>query len=139
MPLGNGMQSGRFAVKDATNRAFKIAICCGILTVAGCVAYPAPRGEVYGPPPHAPAPGYHQVYRGHDLRFDANLGVYVVVDLPNHYFFNDRYYRFHRGYWYYSRDLNGKWRHYKGRKLPPGLAKKYGYEEHGQHRRRYDR
>jgi len=125
-------------VKDSANRMLKAAISCAILTVSGCVAYPAPRGEVHGPPPHAPAPGYHQVYRGHELRFDANLGVYVILDLPNHYFFNDRYYRFHGGHWYYNRDLNGKWRPYQARKLPPGLMKKYEHEERRQHRKQED-
>jgi len=106
-----------------------IAMSCAAAALAGCVAYPAGQRESYPPPPRAPAAGYHQEYRGHDLRWNASLGVYVIMDLPNHYFYNGDYYRYHRGQWYYSRDMKKRWRHYDERKLPPGLAKKYPREK----------
>jgi len=114
------------------------AMTAAALALGGCVAAPPPRDRGYAPPPYAPAPGYHQIYRGHDIRYDANLGVYLIVDMPNHYFFNDNYYRYHEGRWYYSRDLEKHWRHYDERKLPPGLAKKYRHDDRDKHGRRDD-
>ena len=105
------------------------AMSCAVAALAACVAYPAGQRESYPPPPRAPAAGYHQEYRGHDLRWNASLGVYVIMDMPNHYFYNGDYYRYHRGQWYYSRDMKKRWRHYDERKLPPGLAKKYPHEK----------
>ena len=125
-------------VKNRGNLRLAIALAAAALAAAACVAPPARRGPEYAPPPRSPAPGYHQLYRGHDIRYDANLGVYVVLDLPNHYFYNDHYYRFHSGHWYYSRDLDEHWRRYDERKLPPGLAKKYRREDKDWHRGRDD-
>ena len=113
-----------------------MAMVCAVLAASGCVAYPAHRGAVYPPPPRAPAPGYHQEYRGHDLRYDANLGVYVILDMPNHYFYHDNYYRYHRGRWYYSHDLKEHWRTYDERRLPPGLARKYHHDKDERDRNR---
>ena len=59
----------------------------------------------HGPPPHAPAHGYRrkqqQAYhhQGGDakLAFDSDLGVYVVLDLPHHYYFDGVYLRIEDG------------------------------------------
>ena len=114
-------------MKSVANLGLVTVITCAFLALSACVATPTPRGEVYAPPPHSPAPGYQQMYRGHDIRFDAGLGVYVVMDLPNYYYFDGNYYKYHRDHWYSSHDMKSKWRDYDERKLPPGLAKKYAH------------
>ncbi len=123
-------------MKNSGNALLLTAMVGAVVAVTGCVAYPAHRGGVYAPPPYAPADGYHQAYYGHDLRYDVNLGVYLVVDRPNHYYYHDNYYRYDAGRWYYSHDLNDRWRTYDERKLPPGLAKKYGHDNRGKGRKR---
>ncbi len=122
-------------MKNRGNTLLLTAMLCAGLAITGCVAYPAHREGVYAPPPRAPAPGYHQMYYGHDLRYDVNLGVYLVVGMPNHYFYHDNYYRYHEDRWYHSHDLKGNWRTYDERKLPPGLAKKYGHDNRGKGRK----
>ena len=112
------------------------AMTCAFLALSACVAAPAPRDEVYAPPPRSPAQGYHQMYRGHDIRYDAGLGVYALMDLPNYFFFEGNYYRYHDGHWNYSRDMKSRWRNYDERKLPPGLAKKYAHEKDGKGRKK---
>ncbi len=87
-----------------------------------------PRHEGYGPPPHAPAHGYRAKYHGHDLMYDAGLGVYIVVGLPHIYFHDGLYYRFDHDEWYYSDRPDHGWKKSGKSKIPPGLAKK-GYKK----------
>lgn len=65
--------------------------------------------------------------------FDADLGVFVFRDHPNHYFYEGRYWRHDRGQWYFSAQMRGPWsvRNTSRHPLPPGLARHYGehYEE----------
>ena len=81
-----------------------------------------------GPPPHAPAHGQrrkqHHSDDGVELIFDSKLGVYVVVDLPDHYYWNGHYLRIEGGRWSASVDLNGHWEPREAHSLPPGLRKK---------------
>lgn len=82
----------------------------------------------HGPPPHAPAHGYRHKHHGHggvELSFDSDLGVYVVVDLPDHYFWDGYYLRIEDGRWYASTELGGRWSPRSLRSLPPGLRKKH--------------
>lgn len=97
------------------------------LGLAGCYHYEGPyarRG--HGPPPHAPAHGYRHKHRvsGVDLVFDSGLGVYVVVGVPYHYYYRDRFYRFRDGRWYFATRYGGPWHVAEGRSVPPGLRKK---------------
>ena len=112
-----------------------VAVMISAVTLlSGCAVYPVHHHDAgYGPPPHAPAHGYRHKYLGHELVFDANLGVYVVVDLHDHYYHNDYFYRYDHDHWYYSHDNDRDWREYKNGKLPPGLAKKHGYAYKGNH------
>ena len=96
----------------------------------------------HGPPPHAPAHGHrrkHQdAYHHHggdaEFVFDSNLGVYVVLDLPHHYYFDGVYLRIEDGNWYASAQLDGEWRPRAGSSLPPGLLKKHGKEMKPKHK-----
>ena len=88
----------------------------------------------HGPPPHAPAHGhrhnhrkaYHHNQGSAELVFDSALGVYVVVDLPAHYFWDGVYLRLDDGRWHASTHLDGDWRPRPDQSLPPGLLKKHG-------------
>ena len=99
-------------------------VISSVLTMTGCAVYPA-HDYGYGPPPHAPAPGYRYRYYDHDLVYDANLGVWVVIGFTDYYFLDDYYYRHRPDGWYYSRDFDRDWRPYKDNRLPPGLVRKY--------------
>jgi hypothetical protein len=112
----------------------------------GCVVVdagdaPPGRAESYhrGPPPHAPAHGYRQKYHGRDLVFDSELGVYVVVGLPDLWFLDGSYFRWYGERWEMGVHVDGPWRvapedHVPGRLRekrhphggPPGQLKKNG-------------
>jgi hypothetical protein len=93
---------------------------------------PHPRQTVVrksGPPPHAPAHGYRHKHRSShgdvQLVFDSGMGVYVLVDLPDHYFHGDRYFKHVKGAWYSSVRLDRDWVVISARKIPKGLVKHY--------------
>ena len=113
----------------------------------GCVVHPHHPVVVHeaGPPPWAPAHGQrnkqpkhpkhskHPNQQGDDAKlvFDTGLGVYLVVDLPDHYFFEGRYFRHHKGGWLVSAKLEGPWVVGKSKDLPPGLRKRDEAKRHG--------
>lgn len=116
-----------------------ILIFVVLLSMTGCVVYPEHQNDYgYGPPPHAPAHGYRTKYHNHDLIYDAPLGVYVVVDLPDIYFSNNYYYRHSHEGWFYSHYVDRDWDRYDESKLPPGLAKKYGGNGKGKGKGKWD-
>jgi len=77
-----------------------------------------------GPPPHAPANGYRQKYQDVDLVYDSGLGVYVVVDLADHYYFKEHYYRHREGRWEIGVHVKGPWKVVAEKSLPKGLRSK---------------
>jgi hypothetical protein len=112
-------------------------IASTVLLMSGCAVNPHARHQkTYGPPAHAPAHGYRHKQHGHDLVYDSGLGVYLVLGMPNFYFFNNHYYKYNNDRWYYSTEPNSNWRDYREDKLPPGLANKYhhGKKDHGKHK-----
>ena len=116
------------------------ALACGVLAVSlsGCghissvtIGKSGPyasHGRGHGPPPHAPAHGHRRKHHdsggGSELVFDSELGVYVVVDIPNHYYWDGYYLRIEDGGWYASTNLKGGWKPHASHSLPPGLRKK---------------
>jgi hypothetical protein len=97
-------------------------------------APPQPPGPVEvrrgnGPPPHAPAHGYRRKQQTDmgsvDLVFDSGLGVYVVVGWPDHYWYQDHYYRWVDGVWMISVQLDAGWITCSSAKVPQGLVKKH--------------
>ena len=81
----------------------------------------------HGPPPHAPAHGYrhkHQ-HQGQDLEFvfDSDLGVYIVVGVPDRYYWNGYYLRIDGDQWYASLNLNSEWKPRSDDSLPTGMKK----------------
>jgi hypothetical protein len=61
-----------------------------------------------------------------DLRYDNRLGVYVVVGMPDHFYYDDRYYLYRDNRWYSSTNLDGDWRYRSYRNVPRGLVREYG-------------
>ena len=83
-------------------------------------------GRGHGPPPHAPAHGYRwkQKHAYHhqeaevELVFDSGLGVYVVLGLPAHYYWEGTYLRVDGGHWCASHHLDVGWHLYAEDSLP---------------------
>jgi len=77
----------------------------------------------HGPSPHAPAHGYRaKTQQGTEVVFDRGLGVFVVVDPPDTYFWGDSYYRQDSGgRWERSDRLDSAWVGIVETSLPPGL------------------
>jgi hypothetical protein len=94
----------------------------------------------HGPPPHAPAHGERRKHRhaddGWELVFDSNLGVYVVVDLPDYYYWDGYYLRIEDGRWQASTRVDGEWQPRSEDSLPPGLRKKHAKGRPKHHRGR---
>lgn len=107
-----------------------------IATVPGC-NYVAVRAHSpgYGPPPHAPASGYRQMYNGYDLQYDSDLGAYVVLGITGVYYIDGRYYRHSNAGWYYSDRPDRDWRTYR-KKNPPGKLYKLRDEKYKRDRDR---
>ncbi len=95
--------------------------------ISGCTSTGVYVGQsgAKGPPPHAPAHGYRRKNRhGRHMTFDSNLGVYIMMDYPMHYYWDGRYYRKGKHQWESSKDINKKWKNIKKQKLPKGLQYK---------------
>jgi hypothetical protein len=67
---------------------------------------------------------------GVEIVFDSSRGVYVVVDLPNHYYWDGYYLRIQNGSWYAATKLEGGWKARSSDSLPPGLRKKQAKHKH---------
>ncbi len=87
------------------------------------------------PPPHAPAHGYRHKHKKHELEYNSDLGIYVVIGLPNYYFIDGIYYKHTDHGWYSSHDAEKDWKKYTKDVLPGKLDKKYGHKKgHGKHK-----
>lgn len=95
-------------------------VSCKSLTVRG----PARQKPGYGPPPHAPAHGYRHKQHGVELVYDSGRGVYVVVELPHHFYCKGRYFRLSGDRWEVGVQINGPWEAISEQSLPPGLRGK---------------
>lgn len=79
-----------------------------------------------GPPPWAPAHGYRHKHQGGDLRFDAQLGVYVVIGHPHLYFHGSHYLRHVDARWERCRDWRQPtWKPVDVQHVPSGLVRHY--------------
>jgi len=82
-----------------------------------------------GPPPHAPAHGYHQHYRDDDMEYRNDLGAYVVLGVDDLYYFNNLYLRFFDGSWHVANRRDGHWRHAEHSQIPRGLWRNPRYQK----------
>ncbi len=96
------------------------------VTIGKSARYASHDRDGHGPPPHAPALGHRRKQHdsGLELVFDSEVGVYVVVDLPNHYYWDGYYLRIEDGSWYASTKFKSGWKPRSSDSLPPGLRKK---------------
>lgn len=100
---------------------------CGAVGVHATV--PADKNQKGGPPPHAPAHGYRHKHQGHDLDYDVKIGVYMVVNVPDTYFYDDLYIRLSSdGRWMVSARLNHGWRPAASHEIPLRLKHYKEYE-----------
>ena len=90
------------------------------------VVEPAPIFVTPGPPPYAPAHGYRHRYHDYDMRYDSNLGCYVVLGMPNVYFSNGVYLRFSGDRWTSAIGVGGPWRIAGSAEIPVLLYKAKG-------------
>jgi hypothetical protein len=81
----------------------------------------------HGPPPHAPSHGYRHKHRHQDrdldLVFDSDLGAYIVLGVPDRYYWNGYYLRIDGDQWYASLNLDSGWKPRNDDSLPPGMKK----------------
>lgn len=91
------------------------------------------KDKGHGPPPHAPAHGYRYKHQhGVELRYDAGLGVYVVVEIPGMYFNDGLYIQWSSdGYWEVGYHYNGPWRIAVGSEVPDTLDQQKGKGKKG--------
>jgi hypothetical protein len=102
-----------------------VCSACFVLMMSACSGIMV-RDAGYGPPPHAPAHGYRaKTSHGVRIRFDSHLGVYVVLDIPDRYYYKGVYFSYRKGKWFSSNHPDGPWKKYSKKALPPGLYKKY--------------
>jgi hypothetical protein len=88
--------------------------------------------EGHGPPPWAPAHGYRRKYEHAyqhrdstvDLVFDSGLGVYIVVGIPNYYYWNGTYVRLNGTSWSRAPYLDARWTPCSEDELPGNLRSK---------------
>ena len=127
-------------------RTLIATVAAGLLALAGCVHVDQlHRAARRGPPPHAPAHGYRHHQQAVDLRYDVQLGVYVVIGHPNHFFSDGHYFRRVDSRW----ERCGSWkkghwkavdvavvpvplaRHYRSKGPKHGKAKGHGHGHGG--------
>lgn len=96
-------------------------IFSGLFIFSGCVVmddrdrydrHPDRSYHRQGPPPHAPAHGYrYKHHDGHDLEYDSDIDVYIVVRDPDTYYSDNLYIRMSSdGRWLVSASLDRGWR-----------------------------
>jgi len=107
-----------------------VALTFSTLVFVSCRSVTVRRSSVHkrghGPPPHAPAHGYRHKHQGVELAYDSGLGVYVAVELPNHFYFKGHYYRQRETQWEIGVHVDGPWEVVVEESLPKGLRGKKG-------------
>jgi hypothetical protein len=103
-----------------------VTLICATLVLVSCrsLTFRRRSGHKHGPPPHAPAHGYRHKQHGIELVYDSGRGVYVVVELPNHFYFKGHYYRHRETQWQIGVHVDGPWEVVSEKSLPPGLRGK---------------
>jgi hypothetical protein len=103
-------------MKSKTLFLCAVVLACAALMLVSCSTVGIRRrsrvriGRGNGPPPHAPAHGHRHKHaaNGLDLVYDSGCGVYVVVDLPNHYYHEGHFFRIRGAQWEVSLQVSGK-------------------------------
>jgi len=58
-----------------------------------------------------------------EMRFDAELRVYRIVDMPDNYYSAGYYYRITESGWEVARSIQGPWESLPDSQVPPGLTR----------------
>ena len=119
-------------MKSKNVSLWAIVLACAVLMLASCSRVRVcgtsreKIGRGNGPPPHAPAHGHRYKHRvkGVELVYDSGRGVYVVVGLPNHYYFDGHFFRVRGNRWEISLNTDSGWEPVYEDSIPPGLRKK---------------
>ena len=104
-----------------------VSVALGFTSTA-CVFIDAPPRHAHhrqGPPPHAPAHGHRHKHHSHDLVFNGELGVYVVVGMRDVWFLDDSYFRISGDHWQVSVGTPDRWRVVAVSAVPVGLRAKH--------------
>jgi hypothetical protein len=103
-----------------------LAAAALVLATSGCVYHRHYAARPYvGPPPYAPAHGYHQTYDGATLVFVASLASYIVQGLDRHYYHQDHFYRFTDNHWESSVRIGGPWQVVALTAVPNGIRHRH--------------
>lgn len=124
------------------NIVFFAIFLCVFFTLTSCTRHHHPASystskskKSNGPPPHAPAHGYrHKHQHGVELVYNSELGVYVVIGFPDHYFCQDHYFRLAGENWEISTHITGPWIVAENNVLPAGLKVKGKKKAKGKHK-----
>lgn len=81
------------------------------------------HADQHADPQRVPKHGHRRHYQEHELRFDARIGAYIIVNQPGIYFSDNHYLRLHRGAWQTANTLNGRWRVAARQEVPEKLSK----------------
>lgn len=119
-------------MKSKTLFLCAVVLACAALMLASCSRVSVCStsrekiGRGNGPPPHAPAHGYRHKHKskGVELVYDSGRGVYVVVGLPDHYYYDGHFFRIRGAQWEISLNTDGGWKPVYEDSIPPGLRKK---------------
>ena len=105
-----------------------VVLACMTFMLVSCesltIGLGSGRRHKHGPPPHAPAHGYRHKHQGVELVYDSGRGVYVVIDLPSHYYFKGLYYRRGEIQWEAGVNIDGPWEFVSEDAMPKGLRAK---------------
>jgi hypothetical protein len=119
-------------MKSKTVFLCAVVLACAALMLTSCSRVSVrgtSRGRIgrgNGPPPHAPAHGYRHKHKveGVDLVYDSGRRVYVVVGLPDHYYYDGHFFRIRGAQWEMSLNTTYGWKPVYENSIPPGLRKK---------------
>jgi hypothetical protein len=137
MRLISGVHFVRSAGLAAASTMFLLGSLGGCVHHVHSARAPSVHSRDHGPPPHAPAHGVRrQQHRdGVELAFDSGLGVHVVVNRPDYYWYTDRYLRWVAGEWSVSSRLDGHWAVVSIDAVPAGLVSKHSkHHKRAKHR-----
>ena len=120
------MKSKKLFLCAALTCAALFLVSCSTIGIRRSSRVKISRGRGNGPPPHAPAHGHRHKHKakGVDLVYDSGRGVYVVVDLPDHYYYEGRFFRIRGTQWEVSLQVSGGWKPVYEDSIPPGLRKR---------------
>lgn len=112
-----------------------LLVACAMPLLTSCedrhttVAVGVGQSGGHGPPPHAPAHGYRRKHHGGEIEYDSKWGVYVVLGLAGHYYYDDHYYRYNESHWQVGARIDGPWKAVSNEALPARIRGKHAAKD----------